>query len=649
MHITTTPQPDELRQFTKERLDAGRARVAAFKALPQGADAATVCDAYDAIGRALNGLDGWLSIHANAHPDEAVRALAEELEQEVAAFGTELSLDREVFAVLERVDAASIEDEQARRLIEHAVRDYRRSGIDQDDAARARIGELREELVKVGQEFDRNIMVLGKSFRIEEGAAGLAGLPDDFIASHPPAEDGSITLSTDPNDRVPFMTYAERGDLRQAYSLAANTRAYPENLPILKRLMELRHELAQLLGYASWADYVTEDKMSRSGANAREFVDRVMALAKERAGAEYDELLEMKRRTEPDAEVVRDWELAYLAEKVKAERYSFDSLAVRPYFAYDKVRDGVLATSETLFGVRFRRNDEVPRWHASVEVYDVYAQDGDAHLARLFLDMHPRDGKFKHAAMFNADSGIIGTGDDDVLPQAALMCNFPEPKDGDPGLLLHDEVTTFFHEVGHLLHHLFSTRSRYLAFSGIATEWDFVEVPSQLYEEWAWDTGVLQRFATHHRTGEPIPEDLIDAMRRADEYDKGLLVSRQMYYATLSLELYMSDPKEVDPVERMIALREEHLPFPHEEGTYFVCGFGHLHGYSAMYYTYMWSLVIAKDLLSAFDGDLMDPGVARSYYDEVLSRGGTRDAAELVTSFLGREQSFDAFEGWLKR
>jgi thimet oligopeptidase len=229
------------------------------------------------------------------------------------------------------------------------------------------------------------------------------------------------------------------------------------------------------------------------------------------------------------------------------------------------------------------------------------------------------------------------------------MCNFPEPKGTDPGLMLHDEVTTFFHEIGHLLHHLFSARSRYVEFSGISTEWDFVEVPSQLYEEWAWDTGVLQRFATHHQTGEPIPEPLIDAMRRAEEYGKGLTVIQQMYFATMSLEYYMDDPAKIDPVERMIALREEHLPFPHEEGTFFLCGFGHLHGYSAMYYTYMWSLVIAKDILSAFSGDLMNPAVAQRYYDEVLSRGGTKDAADLVASFLGREQSFEAFAGWLQR
>ncbi|QDU83689.1 Oligopeptidase A [Planctomycetes bacterium Pla163] len=650
MHITKTPTADDLRPFATARLDEARARLADLKALAPDAAGLEVCAAYDAIGRALNGLGGWLGIFANAHPDEATRTVAEELEQELSAFGTELSLDRDVFAALERVDVNSLADEQARRLIEHGLRDYRRSGIDKDDATRARIVALKKELVEIGQQFDRNIMTGGKSFKIAEGAAGLDGLPADFVANHPPAEDGSVTLSTDPNDRVPFMTYATRGDLRQAYSLACNTRAYPENLPVLKQIMTLRHELANALGFASWADYVTEDKMSKSGANAREFVDRVMALAKDRAAAEYDELLEYKRREDPSATDVRDWEKAYLSEKVKADRYSFDSLAVRPYFAYAKVRDGVIATSEVLFGVRFERNDEIATWHPSVEVYDVRSKDGGEHLARLFLDMHPRDGKFKHAAMFSTDSGLLG-GDskDEVLPQGALMCNFPEPKGTDPGLMLHDEVTTFFHEIGHLLHHLFSARSRYVEFSGISTEWDFVEVPSQLYEEWAWDTGVLQRFATHHQTGEPIPEPLIDAMRRAEEYGKGLTVIQQMYFATMSLEYYMDDPAKIDPVERMIALREEHLPFPHEEGTFFLCGFGHLHGYSAMYYTYMWSLVIAKDILSAFSGDLMNPAVAQRYYDEVLSRGGTKDAADLVANFLGREQSFEAFAGWLQR
>jgi len=270
--------------------------------------------------------------------------------------------------------------------------------------------------------------------------------------------------------------------------------------------------------------------------------------------------------------------------------------------------------------------------------------DGGKVVARFFLDMHPRPQKYKHAAMFDLCVGV-----DDGLPKAALVCNFPRPGPGEPALLQHGDVETFFHEFGHLLHHLFGGRQRYLAFSGIATEWDFVEAPSQMYEEWAWDTGVLQRFARHHETGEPIPAELVARMRSAKEYGKGLQVATQMFYAALALELHARDPDGLDTTERMVALKQSLLPFPHEEGTAFQASFGHLNGYSAIYYTYMWSLVIAKDLFSRFDGNLMDPQVAASYRQTILSAGGSKPASDLCRDFLGREYSTGPFEEWLNK
>jgi thimet oligopeptidase len=197
------------------------------------------------------------------------------------------------------------------------------------------------------------------------------------------------------------------------------------------------------------------------------------------------------------------------------------------------------------------------------------------------------------------------------------------------------------------LHHLFAGRQRYLAFAGIATEWDFVETPSQLYEEWAWDTGVLQRFARHHQSGEPIPDELVARMRAADEYGKGLHVAQQMFFARFSLELYDRDPAGFDPTAHMVALKTAMLPFPHEAGTHFLASFGHLNGYSAIYYTYMWSLVIAKDILGRFEGGLMDQGEARRYRAAILAQGGAKDAAELVRDYLGRDYATEAFERWL--
>jgi thimet oligopeptidase len=276
-----------------------------------------------------------------------------------------------------------------------------------------------------------------------------------------------------------------------------------------------------------------------------------------------------------------------------------------------------------------------------VEAWDVL--EGGEPRARFFLDMHPRDDKFKHAAMFDLAAGIEG----DVLPEACLVCNLPQPRGDDPALLEPGDVSTFFHEFGHLLHHLLAGRQRWLAVSGISTEWDFVEVPSQLFEEWALDASVLARFSRHHRTGEPIPAELVVRMRAADEYGKGIRTRVQMFYAALALEYFSRDPEGVDTSEVVRQLKPRYVPFPHEEGTAFQASFGHLEGYSALYYTYMWSLVLAKDLFSAFGGDLMDGEVAARYRRHVLEPGGSRDAEALVQEFLGRPYAFDAFERWL--
>lgn len=629
-------------------IDDSRARVASFKETEQ-AFGPTI-RAYDSLTHGLNGLSGRVSLFSNVHPDKEMRDLCETLQQEISKLGTELSLDRGLFDRLDAVkpDGAS-EDET--RLWEHAVRDFRRAGVDRDEATREKISALREELVKIGQRFDKNIIQGGREYVVENGHAGLAGLPQDFLDSHPEAEDGTCVLSSDPADRMAVLTYAEDSALRHAYYVRVMSRAFPENEPVLKELIAKRHELAQLLGYATYADFVTETKMTKTPGTTRSFVDRVIDSVRDRAATEIEELKAVKRQNELDEpDVIREWERSFLSESLRRERFSFDSQAVRPYFAYDRVRDGVLAVSERLYGVKFQRRDDLELWHEAVEAYDV-VDDGQV-VARFYLDMHARENKFKHAAMFHVSEGVVG--DEPVLAEAALVCNFPEPKreNGelvDPALMLHDQVTTYFHEFGHLLHHLFGGRQRLRAFSGIATEYDFVEVPSQMYEEWAWDTDVLQTFAKHHETDEPIPAELVEKMRAAEEYGKGIQALVQMSYADLSLETYRRDPASFDVFDLAIERKGRLLPFPHTEGNQFVASFGHLNGYSAIYYTYMWSLVIAKDVFSRFESDLMNTDTANEYRAKVLAPGGSKDAKDLVRDFLGREYDYGAFEAWLAR
>lgn len=623
-------------------LDRVRAARDAFQARNDAAPN-DVLRAWDRLFEPLGTIGALAHLWSKVHPDPAMRRVCDEVEREIAALSTDVSLDRGLFDRLAALDPRTLDSDDARRVLERALRDFRRSGVDRDAATRARIRSLNEELVRLGQDFERNIIELGRSFRIADGASGLAGLPEDFRRAHAPGADGAVTLSTDPQDRIPFLSYAENGALRREYLRAHLSRAVPENLGVLRQLLERRAELAGLLGYGSWADYVTEDKMARSAASVREFLDRVIEIARPLALEEVEELLEEKRRLEPGAAAVGEWDRLFLVERSKRARHAFDSQTVREYFPYARVRDGVLAVTAELYGLEFVARPDVPRWHPSVEVYDLCERG--IPVARTYLDMHPRDGKYKHAAMFDLVAGLDGG----PLPSACLVCNFPEPTSEDPGLLLHDQVTTFFHEFGHLMHHLFAGRQRWRALAGIATEWDFVEVPSQLYEEWAWDPRVLARFAHHVRTAEPIPAALVERMRRADECGKATHVLVQMFYARLALDYHANGPDARDLGERLVELKRSMLPFEHLDGTHFEASFGHLHGYSAMYYTYMWSLVIAKDVLASFGGDLMDRGPAERWRAAVLAPGGSRDAADLVRAFLGRESRFEALERWLRR
>jgi thimet oligopeptidase len=277
-------------------------------------------------------------------------------------------------------------------------------------------------------------------------------------------------------------------------------------------------------------------------------------------------------------------------------------------------------------------------WHDEVAAYDVHdasASAGTDPVGRIYLDLHPREGKYKHAAQFTLTDGVAGR----QLPEGVLVCNFSR------GLMEHDHVVTLFHEFGHLVHHVLGGHVAWARFAGVATEWDFVEAPSQMLEEWAWDPAILASFATD-ATGEPIPATLVEAMRASDDFGKGTQARGQMFYAAMSYRFHVERP--ADLTARMVELQEQYSPWPYQEGTHMFASFGHLGGYSSAYYTYMWSLVIAKDLFSAFDpGDLFAPDVARRYRDRVLAPGGTQDAADLVADFLGRPYTFDAYAAWL--
>ncbi len=593
--------------------------------------------------RAMDMASGWAGLMFSVHPDAAVRQAAQTCQEDLSRFQNDVNLDRGLYDAVAAVDLGPLAA-QSKRFAEHLLRDFRRAGVDRDDATRKRLAEIHEEMVRLGQDYQKNVRDDVRDVSVGD-ASELSGLPADYIAAHTAGEDGRIHISTDYPDFFPVQTYADSGDLRRKLYLTYMQRGWPANTELLVKLLALRAEYAGLLGYPNWATYNVEDKMARDTQTIERFLKQVAELARPRATKDLAVLLARKRKDDKKAKAIEVWDRFYYVGKVREHKYGFDSREVRPYFSYPRVRQGILDLYSELFGLRFEPDPTAPVWHPSVRAYRVWS--GEQDLGGFYLDMHPRDGKYKHAAMFPVQTGLEGG----PTPLAALVCNFPDPATGDgKALMEHGDVVTFFHEFGHLIHHLLAQKSPWVTLAGINVEWDFVEAPSQILEEWAWDAGVLQRFARHIDTGEPISAELVAAMRGAEEFGKGVAVMRQVFYAAYSYFLHIQDPKSLDIEAFTDRIHTEYSPYPRLEEAKVYANFGHLIGYSSMYYTYQWSLVIAKDLFTRFaKAGLLDREVARAYREAILEPGGSRDAADLVVPFLGRPFGLDAYKEWLQR
>ena len=636
---TGSPKAAAFRAQQTHRIRLAKAAIAKMLAVRGARTIENTLVPYDEAARLIDMANNQAGLISAVHPDAATRTAAEKASQDVSAYATELSLDRRVYDALAALDVSNA-DADTKQYVQHTLMEFRLAGVDKDSTTRVRIRALSDSLVEIGQEFDRNIRE--DKTKVPCTTAELDGMPKDWIDGHKVGADGKIQLTIEYPDFVPLMQYATNDDLRHRMYMAYQNRAYPANIGVLDRMRERRHELAQLVGYSNFADYVTADKMVGTAANARDFIARVVAASEDRQAREYQQLLAQKKKHDPDATAVEFWQYNYEREQLRKADYAFDSKVVRDYFPYPRVQAGVLDIMSRLFGVTFKRVPGAPVWHPSVECYEMWENGKLA--GRFYLDMHPRANKYNHAAQFGIRSGIEGR----QIPEGALICNLSGGKAGDPGLCDMDDVNTFFHEFGHLMHNMFARHSRWYGLNGISTEQDFVEAPSQMLEEWMRSPEVLATFAKHYKTGQPIPADLVKQMNHANGFGRGLDVRRQMVYAALSLSCFDRDPSTVTTTDLVQQYVKQYQPFPFVDGTHFQCAFGHLDGYSAIYYTYMWSLVIAKDMFAQFDkNDLLAPGVALRYRHAVLEGGSRKPAADLVKDFVGRPFNEQAWKKWL--
>ena len=595
---------------------------------------------YDEAMRQLDAAGYFSGLMEAVHPDATFRDHATAMTRKVSAAVTALSLNRGVYSALSALDVSHA-DPATRYYVQRQLLEFRLAGVDKDDATRAKLKQLNDQLTDEQSMFQRNINDGQKSVRVTDRSE-LDGLPQDYIDRHKPGSDGAIVITTDYPDMLPALKFVKSDALRRRLWEAFLTRAYPKNQEVLKNMLQTRYEIATLLGYSSWADYNAADKMIKQGDKIGDFIQEIDGAARPVAEKEFAMLLTEKRKTNPEAKEVGDYENFYLEELVRRSQFDFDSQSVRPYFPYARVRQGILDTAATLFHVSFRQEQNVPAWDPTVETWDVI--DHDKAIGRFYLDMHPRAGKFSHAEMMPVLDGIRGK----QLPEAILICNFPAPTARDPGLMEYGDVVTFFHEFGHLMHHILGGQQAWAGISGITMESDFVEAPSEMLEEWMRSPQVLASFARHYQTGEPIPAELVARMNRASAFGRGDWVRRQNSLTAISYDIYKSNPKNVDLDSICIQDARRYTLFTPLPGTHPYASFGHLAGYSSAYYTYLWDKVIAEDFFMQFDHDNLLAGDAPMRYRRVvLEPGGSMSANDLVKNFLGRPQNLTAFERWL--
>ena len=622
----------ELTALCNATLEQGRAAFAAIESDSRPATLQNVYGAYDAMNIELQAIQHvWYM--KSVHPDQQVQEAAEHCINDYTDFATSHNLSPKFYARVAAIDLQGSSPAE-RLMVERRLRDFRQAGVDRDQATRERVRELISQITELGTQYERNIRV-DKRYVAANGAQ-LAGLPQDFLDAHPADAQGVIRISTDYPDYFPVMQYSADDDLRRRLFITAKNIATPDNGDTLKALIATRHELAALLGYDSYAALAMDGLMIGSPQAAQAFLAEVDAAVKAPAGRDMAILLARLRQIEPQAGAVQPWQASYLSNLVRQEDYALDAQEVREYFYFDKVQAGIFGLTEELFGVEI-----VPwrtgTWHQDVTAWEVREQ-GKA-IGRFYLDMHPRENKYKHAAHWTLRTGLRAR----QLPLSGLATNFPR------GLMEHTQVETFLHEFGHLLHNMFSGTQDWLDISGMSMERDFVEAPSQMLEEWVWDYGTLSSFASNSE-GQVIPRELVTKMNRARHFGEAAGTAGQIFYANLSLNYYNRNPESFQLLPLLVTLQAQYSPFPYVEGTHFYNNFGHLNGYSSNYYIYQWSRSISTDLFSEFrTRGLRNSATARAYREKVLAPAGSKPARELVADFLGRPFSTAAYTAYLNQ
>lgn len=589
--------------------------------------------AFDTLNLVLDDGRSEMGLIAETSPVKAVREAADACLPKLSDAATAVGLSRPIYDRLSAIPRAGM-DATTSFSLDKLLTSYRLSGVDKDRATRRKVAALQKKITETGLLFAKNIRDDKGDIALEP--AELAGLPADFLAQHKAGADGRVHLTFDNPDVTPVLEFASVRGTRAKVFTASQNRGYPANEAALKQLLEQRYELALLLGRKDYSDLATADKMIGSPQRAAELIEQVKSAAGPAAQADLAEQLAVAKAVDPAISRLERYDRTFMLNLLRKQKYAVDAAEVRQYFTFDKARRGIFGLVKDLFGNDIRPWN-TPVWDPSVSAWELY--EGDRLIGRFFLDMHPRDGKYNHAAEFPIRTGVAGR----QVPMAALVTNFPAT-----GPMAHADVVTFLHEFGHLLHQLYSGHNRYAIQTMGYLQWDFIEAPSQMLEEWAWDYDTLKTFASNE-AGAVIPAELVSRMNAGRRVGDAVNWMQQLAYSAVSLNFYNRKP-DFDLTTQYDAMMARYAPYPPVPGTHAYSNFGHLDGYSAIYYTYVWSKAIAVDLFTKFRSTgVRDRNTAMQYRRQVLEPGSSRDANALIETFLGRPLSLKSWSDELQR
>ena len=610
-------------------LERAKAAVARLESTPVArASVASVFHALNRIQADVEDVESVVYLLSNVSPDKAVRDATEACLTRYNEFDTDLLQSEKLYRRVKAVRVAAAADRKFRKDL---IEGFEDTGVALPAGKRARMKEIIRKLEDIRQEFERNVR--DNKTRVVFKPEEMKGLPAAYLEKVKRDSDGNYLLGFEYPEYSPFMANADDEEARRRYQFAFTNRGTARNMELLGEAVALRREMAALFGMKSYAQFSLRRKMAGNPEAVRKFLDEVKAQVRGVASRDIAEMKALKAELtgKPAVEVaIRNWDSSYYREKLRRTRYDIEREALRAYFPTDASIAWVMHISGVLYGVEFRPRT-IPVWHSEVTVYDVHDAPSGGFIATLYLDLFPREGKFSHAANYGvwSSSTLLGR-----TPIAVLVANL------DRKGLDHGELETLVHEFGHALHHMFS-RTPYVAQSGGTLEWDFVEAPSQMYEEWSRrreSLSLISRFCTGCK---PVDDDLVNRLEASRRVGRGLHYQDQHLLADYDLTLYGETP--VDPLATWEKMGSETV-LGHTPGTIFPSSFDHIiRGYAAGYYGYMWSEVLALDMLSAYRNNLMNPAVGRRFRERVLAHGGARPAARMVEDFLGRKPSSAAF------